>query len=1108
LRNTSIRQLNRIPLLLFIFLFHDSYVILLNLPSNKHKDSVVSNSSLQNAQWRNYLKLLLMRSGDIELNPGPQFDIKIIHLNARSIPRHKTLIEAESNKFDIITCSETWFTASHTKEDADLAYFHSPVRLDRSGQGGGGVAIYVKRHLMCKHRLDLHTPGLEAVWIETKLNKELLLVGSFYRQPSLGTNYWELVQENFRKVNNTGLKYIALGDFNSDFNFPSKHLLDIINTFQLHQLTNSDTRITDTSSTRIDLVLTQTPQIVKHVEVLPEICSDHCVPCVTIISTTNTNYSYKRTLYSYDKLNQGHFNELLSQTDWTDIVSNNPINESVEKFTKFFFETACKCMPIKTVTIRSRDAIWMTADIHNALKERYKLFLRAKRSNKNTDWLLYRQNRNNVTTMIRVRKLEYVEELNQKASDPTKLGNKDWWKIVKSFMKKKGLSDDIPPISHNGQTFHSPQDKANVFNKYFIQQSTLENKDDEPPNLEQLNCELTDISLTSIEITTVIKKLDKNKAVGPDKIHNKLLIAAVDFIAEPLCILFNRSLTEGIVPDMWKTAHITPVHKKGPCDQCSNYRPISLLSCLGKVLERCIHNHIFTYFKQNEIISANQSGFIPGDSTTNQLLMIYNDLCKSYDLGITTQSIYFDISRAFDRVWHKGLLKKLEAVGLRGTLLIWLSNYLEFRKQAVVLNGKTSDYHIIPAGVPQGSVLGPLLFLVYINDIVDNIQSIIKLFADDTSMSCSMKNPIIRADTLNSDLRKVYDWARTWKVNFNAEKTELLTFKRNTLPVYPLSFGSSVLQEKDTHKHLGLTIQNNCKWDQHINNIIRTVTLLLSCLRSYKYSLSRKALENMYKSFVLPHFDYADVIWDNCTEGNCNRLEKLHLEAIRIILGTVKGTSHELLYSESGFCPLKERRRRHKLIYFHKMLNDRVPASVSNLTPPLVSSTNPYHRRRPLERKVPTCKTELYKKSFVPSTAALWNDLPENIQSTTSLSLLKKFLSKDETIVPSYYYYGKRKPQLHHCRLRLGMSDLKYDLYRRHLIEDPVCACGHPAETSEHFLLHCPLYTNARTPTLGKLDNELKDIHTLLFGNDNLSLPVNINIFSTVQDFVAQSGRF
>ena len=284
-----------------------------------------------------------------------------------------------------------------------------------------------------------------------------------------------------------------------------------------------------------------------------------------------------------------------------------------------------------------------------------------------------------------------------------------------------------------------------------------------------------------------------------------------------------------------------------------------------------------------------------------------------------------------------------------------------------------------------------------------------------------------------------------------------MLFKKDN---HPLSFGNCVLEDKECHKHLGLIFQSNCKWQKHIIGIIRNVTLPISCLRSFKYKLCRKALDITYKSFILPQFDYADIVWDNCSGTLSNMLKNLRLEAIRIILGAVRGTSHERLYKESGFCSLKERRKRHKLFMFHKMINHQCPGYLSNLVPPLVSTTSPYHRRRPHERVIPAHKTELYANSFIPSTTQLWNTLPQTIQTNPSISLLKKYLSTNHTMVPIYYYFGSRKEQVKYCRLRLAISDLNNDLFRRHLLEDPIRSCRYTAETSEHFLLHCPLYNS------------------------------------------------
>ena len=213
----------------------------------------------------------------------------------------------------------------------------------------------------------------------------------------------------------------------------------------------------------------------------------------------------------------------------------------------------------------------------------------------------------------------------------------------------------------------------------------------------------------------------------------------------------------------------------------------------------------------------------------------------------------------------------------------------------------------------------------------------------------------------------------------------------------------------------------------------------VACLRSFKYRLSRKALETMYRSFIVPQLDYADVIWDNCSLKLAEELESLHLDAIRTIIGAVRGTSHQKLYTESGFTTLRERRFRHKIIMYHKIVQEITSTYLKEHLPPLVSSTNPYHRRRPLQRQVPKHKTETYRQSFFPSTTTLWNNLPENIQRTNSISQVKHFLSRNDTNPLPFFYNGSRKAQITHCKLRLGISDLNYDLLNRRLTTNSSC---------------------------------------------------------------------
>ena len=288
-------------------------------------------------------------------------------------------------------------------------------------------------------------------------------------------------------------------------------------------------------------------------------------------------------------------------------------------------------------------------------------------------------------------------------------------------------------------------------------------------------------------------------------------------------------------------------------------------------MERCIHKELFNYIYEHNLLTPLQSGFIPGDSTTFQLLHTYHMFCEAVDSGKDVHVVFCDISKAFDRVWHRGLIHKLRDMGCSESLLKWFTGYLSNRRRRVVLNGLASEWTFITAGVPQGSILGPLLFLVYINDIVSELQAHVRLFADDTSLYIVVENPNNAAITLNNDLSFISTWGDDWLVNFNATKnlSMILSLKRDQ----PLYMNGVLVRNTSLHKHLGLTLANNCSWTEHINNITNTAWHRLNLLRVLKFKINRNALEKMYISFIRPLLEYSNVVWDNASTDSKKQLE-------------------------------------------------------------------------------------------------------------------------------------------------------------------------------------------------------------------------------------------
>ena len=293
--------------------------------------------------------------------------------------------------------------------------------------------------------------------------------------------------------------------------------------------------------------------------------------------------------------------------------------------------------------------------------------------------------------------------------------------------------------------------------------------------------------------------MDANKAHGHDNISIRMIKICDESICEPLMIIFKKSLCEGKFPCEWKKANVVPIHKKNDKTCVNNYRPVSLLPVCGKIFERILYDALYDFLETNNLISSKQSGFKPGDSCTNQLLSITHEILSAFDKGLDVRGVFLDISKAFDKVWHAGLIYKLKRNGIKNNMLEIISDFLDSRMQRVVLNGQTSHWINIKAGVPQGSILGPLLFLIYINDLPDGLVSDAKLFADDTSLFSVTNDVQISADNLNHDLNMIKNWAFQWKMSFNPDpnkqaKEVIFSRKQNKRQHPSLIFNSNIVE--------------------------------------------------------------------------------------------------------------------------------------------------------------------------------------------------------------------------------------------------------------------------------------------------------------------------
>jgi hypothetical protein len=379
-----------------------------------------------------------------------------------------------------------------------------------------------------------------------------------------------------------------------------------------------------------------------------------------------------------------------------------------------------------------------------------------------------------------------------------------------------------------------------------------------------------------------------------------------------------------------------------------------------------------------------------------QLVYIVHRIHEALDRGNKVRVVFLDISKAFDKVWHEGLLLKLKRLGIDGALYKWFECYLSGRKR-VVLEGTCSSWKEITSGVPQGSVLGPLLFLIYINDIQADISSECFLFADDSCLFQEVSSPVQTAQVLNNDLSTIQSWSDKWLVTMNLSKTKTMVFSlKKDKPVHPvLKLDDKVIEEVCAHHHLGLLFSNNMSWTRHVFNIREKALKKLNLLKGLKFKFSRTTLTTLYKSLVRSNLEYADVVWDGGPQYESDWLASVQTDAGRIITGTMKGTHRESVLQDIGLHKLSDRRKIHQVTLFYKIKNGLVPGYISDLCPIRVGQRSEYTLRSNNDLCVPFASTEKFKKSFLPLTIKFWNTLSEQLRNSSSVDSFRNNLTRD-----------------------------------------------------------------------------------------------------------------
>lgn len=1077
---------------------------------------------LANLSFFFILQILLIVCSDVETNPGPNNQLKVCHANVNSLVSKIDLLQSKVINADIICLTESKLGPSIENADILLTEFYEPIRLDRN-RHGGGIAIYVKFNFTFEHIIIPNGLMLcESVWLKLKFFNKSFILGCVYRRPDLPVEWWVQLGDVFDYLFDRfdGSDFVIVGDFNEDLlRRDLHHLKDLISRFNCTQLVDKPTRITSTSSSLLDPLIVNNVNLISEWDLLDPILSDHCAVIATLNWKVKSDQSYQKCVWQYDRANYEGIRAYLQAVDWENIIENEQnLNNIGVNLVNTINEATQLYVPNNIITIRPKDKPWMKTEIRTLMRTRLRAYRKARASNVPTDWMKYNELRNRVITKIRQAKLDFINKKAEKIKT-TPHNNREWWKMVNEISMFRTAKKAIPAIKSNTDPsifITDPKHKAEEFNSYFASISNVAEKDLEVPfTNRRTQYNLSEIITTDEEIYNIMKNLKTNKSTGPDEVNNRILKECASILKTPLRMAFNKFLSNGHFPDIWKVANLTPIPKGGVSNETKDYRPISVTSNIGKILERVVYDHMIEFLLSNNLIFKYQAGFLANNSTETQLIELYHQICSEIDKRHGIQFVFCDYSKAFDKVWHKGLLKKIKSHGIDGNLLHWFESYLVNRKQCVVIESKKSITLETKAGVPQGSVLGPLLFLLYINDIQDVIQTNLRQFADDAS---AFKGYQIFEEILESlvpDLKSMLHWSAKWLMNFNPTKTEGLNICLIDQVRQPLILDGNEIVDVVSHKHLGVIFNNKGTWSDHINYISAKALKKIGILRSLKYTFDRQTLETMYFSFVRSGIEYASSVWDSCTQNETNQLESIQIDAARIVTGLPRYCSIDRLFVEVGWLSLQKRREIKKLILMYKIFNNLAPVYLTELLPPTVGHFQHHFLRNNFNIHNFRPRTAIFANSYFPSTINLWNELDQDIRSSGSIGQFVYRLKQKYAInkPPAWYLHGNRKFNILLCRLRNKCSILKSDLFRCNLVDSEACVCGYQTESVYHYFFQCPIYVMQREQLMRSMSNiglsvNIINLNLLLCGSSNMSYDKNIQIVDIVHVYMSNTKRF
>ena len=628
--------------------------------------------------------------------------------------------------------------------------------------------------------------------------------------------------------------------------------------------------------------------------------------------------------------------------------------------------------PPVTRRVRREHAPWLTSEIKRKIYDRDFLKKKSVKTGSANFYNAYKKARNELNSLIKSTKARYYNDaLNQCKKDP-----KAMWKTINQLTNKTSKTTNINELVIDQNVITEPQKIADSLNTYFNEIGSVLSKD-LPKGDNSFEKYIVPVEkkfeinrFSPIEVKNVILKLNTSKATGYDRISPKLLKDSAEIIAESLTVIFNKSIETGIFPDDLKVSCISPIHKGESKTECRNYRPISVIPVVAKVFEKLVSGQFMEYLESNHLLSESQAGFRKRSSTVTSLLSNTNQWYINMDKGLVNGIIFLDLKKAFDCVDHNILTEKLMKFGCIGNTLNCFKSYLTDRKQMCKVNQTTSKSRTISCGVPQGSNLGPILFLLYVNDLPNCLKSTsASMFADDTNLTASGNTITELHNKLNNDLENIHQWLLANKLTLNTSKTEyMMVGSRQKLGKGEddthIKLGDNKIKKVKETKTLGVIVDDQLKWNSHINTVSTKVSKGIGMIRRMKAFVPQSTLISVYNAIILPHFDYCSLVWDVGNAYSLEKLQKMQNRAARVITGKSYDVRSKDILQELSWQPLMERWGNNKAIFMHKVANGEYLEKISNLF--VVKNNDNYNlRNNGIDYTLEKPRTNFLKKALV-----------------------------------------------------------------------------------------------------------------------------------------------